>query len=595
MKYILSLCVLLFATTAIQASISCADAITGGDYIEALPICESEVEKSASTEGLGQADIIDNWLHLVEIHHELGHTEQESYYLAKIKSHSLFVEHIEYQYQWNRRVGQKYYFLGDYLKADKYLQHGLSLAENEHNPLWLSKSFNDVGLTAYKLNDYVNSLNYFKKSLTLKLTYGDAYQVGKTLNNIALVHMDLEDHALAVDFYEQALNQYLNYAQQPTFDERVYQQISHIYEDLSKAHSKIGNATEAQKYAQKIVATFKLKNSPRAQARAMINIGKYHLGLKQYASAQLFFDEAAAIHQDNDIELGLEYYLDAASVKFQNGLVNPAIELAQNGLSQAMTSADSNQVSQFYGLLSRFFRSTDLAKAYEYLQLQQASREQFLKEKYDEDLNNIKHQIEKQKIQHDLINEQLINANKSAKLQQLTHTILIGIIGFLILAIVLFAYFLNKRKERKVLMQSIKHHKQQLFLMQNQSPHLNYENTPVSAAALKQEFKVNLVSTLLDALAIWEKTTGSDRVELAEKSKVWTISIDNGTLRTRSLDKYLDVDKIPENPRWRNVVKTCHFILTCDDLSQEDRCSLEQRLDALLDQIKQFSLASNKE
>ncbi len=577
---------------------SCSDAITGGDYVLAQSICESAAQTVNEQDELStdkNNELIETWLHLVEISHELGEQDKEAYYLAKIKSHPFFSEHIEVQYQWNRRVGQKFYFLGNYKSAKQYLTKGLSIAVKENNPVWLSKSHNDVGLTDLKLIDYPSSLDHFKQSLALKLVHGNAYQVGKTLNNIALVYVRLEDHIQAIDFYEQALDQYLTYAQLPDFDERVFSYISHLYEDLTKAHSLQGNAAEAQKYALKIVDTFKQKNSPRAQARALINIGQHHLALEQYASANLFYQEAAEIYQQNQLEMDVDYYYNIAQIEYKTGQTDSAIQSAEHGLVKALAVKDHNKTSQFYGLLASIHEHSNKVKALNYIQQQQQFRELFLQAKYDQDLSNVKHQIEKQKIQHDLTSEQLASANKSAKLQRLNQTILTGILIFIIILIGLFSYGLNKRKERKALLKTIKNHKQQLFLMQNQNLTLKDESVTVSADELRHSFKLCLVSTMLDALTVWEKTTGLDRIELAERSKVWTVSIDNGTLRTRSFDKYLDIDKIPNNPRWRNVVKTSHFILTCDEISLADRHSMEQQLDSLLELVKQFSLHSSKE
>ncbi len=571
------------ATTSIHASSSCEIAIKKGNYDLALPICLAESKRNDGSE-------IEAWFYLIEIHHYLGDDEQEAYFLGKVKSHPKFLERIDYQYQWYRRVGQKHYFVGDYIQAQQFLLKGLSIATQENNLIWQSKSFNDAGLVSYKLKDYANSLKYFNQSLALKLTTGDDFQIGNTLNNIALVHMDLEEPKSATAYYEQALEHYLLYAQQDEFDERIYLQIAHIYEDLTQAFTASHDVENAQDYAAKIIDTFKLKKSPKAQARALMNLAKHHLGLKQYASAQLYFVEAEKIFNAHQYDFAADYYLDAATVEMHQQNINQAIDLANQGLAMAESDNDHRLMSQLLALLSQVYEPTNPAKALSYMRKQQISREQFLQEKYDQDLNNVQHQIEKQEITHDLTNQQLLNANKSASLQRLTNGVLIGLIVLISLSASFIAYIFNKRRERKTLLLSIKHHEQQLFMMQNQQLIFKQPKAQQAFDEIKHVLKFCLVSTMIDALAIWEKATGTDRIELAEKSKVWTISIDNGTLRTRSLDKYLDIDKIPNNPRWRNVVKTCHYILSQAALSPEDRRLMEKKLADLLDLIKQHSL-----
>lgn len=582
MKKLVQVCLLFFLSVS-HADVVCENAVSQGDYNQALSICEKQLI-------INQEGRVEIWFYLVDINHKLGKYKEEKAYLSLIKNSSEFKQNLVYQYRWHRMMGKKLYSSTDYINATEYFQKALVIAIDQGNEAWMSTSYNDVGLVAYKSNENTLALTYFKQSLALKLKAGNAYKIGNTLNNIALAHMDLEELELAIDYYEQALNQYLIYAQQDESDDRVYASISHIYEDLTKAYAENGDAEKAQLYAQNILATFKSKTSPKAQARALINIGNYYLSVEEFVDAQFFYEEAKAIFDLNGLQFEAHFYLNAAKIYFKKNQVKRAKELAKIGLELSESSNDHNEKSQFYALLSELYQTTDLRKSYDYLVKHKESRELFLQEKYDTDLNTVKHEIQNQKIKHDLVNEQLINAKKTAELQRLTSTILLGVILILILSALFLIYFIQKRKERSALLQSIKHHEQQLFLMQNENLSVQTEGDSDSADNLKHEFKLSLVSTMVDVLAIWEKTTQTDRIELAEQSKAWTISIDNGTLRTRSLDKYLDAEKIPANPRWRHVVKTCHFILTQDALSSEDRIYMEQKLAALLNQVKQLSL-----
>ncbi len=91
---------------------------------------------------------------------------------------------------------------------------------------------------------------------------------------------------------------------------------------------------------------------------------------------------------------------------------------------------------------------------------------------------------------------------------------------------------------------------------------------------------------MVEAVDIWNRHTGKNRLDLAENSKVWTVTNDNGTLRTRSMDKYLSLKNIPANPRWRKVVRTCHFILSDSNLNNTDREILNNNLNQIMQVIK---------
>ena len=70
-----------------------------------------------------------------------------------------------------------------------------------------------------------------------------------------------------------------------------------------------------------------------------------------------------------------------------------------------------------------------------------------------------------------------------------------------------------------------------------------------------------LVDLMLALVETWERSTGSNRIELAERSRIWRVNIDDGRLRTRAMERYLSVSKLPHNPRWCDVMRSAYFVL----------------------------------
>lgn len=91
-----------------------------------------------------------------------------------------------------------------------------------------------------------------------------------------------------------------------------------------------------------------------------------------------------------------------------------------------------------------------------------------------------------------------------------------------------------------------------------------------------------IVDTMEMCVDTWIKMTDSNKVEFADKSKIWKVNIDEGRLRTRSLDKYLSIDTLPKQPRLKNVIKTCHFLLSQQGLTSFERDSIECYLNKTL-------------
>lgn len=103
-------------------------------------------------------------------------------------------------------------------------------------------------------------------------------------------------------------------------------------------------------------------------------------------------------------------------------------------------------------------------------------------------------------------------------------------------------------------------------------------------------FHQQLVDLMLSSIEYWEISTQSTRLELAEKSGIWRVSIDDGRLRTRSLDRYLSIKLLPKKPRWREVLRTAHFVLAECKLDESQKQSLSDKLALVTQHIRTEAL-----
>jgi two-component system, sensor histidine kinase ChiS len=95
-----------------------------------------------------------------------------------------------------------------------------------------------------------------------------------------------------------------------------------------------------------------------------------------------------------------------------------------------------------------------------------------------------------------------------------------------------------------------------------------------------------IVELMQASLEAWERSTCSTRLELAEKSGIWRITIDDGRLRTRTLNRYLDLAALPARPRWREVLRTAYFVLAECALDSSQRDQINQRIRVLQQQMR---------
>lgn len=86
------------------------------------------------------------------------------------------------------------------------------------------------------------------------------------------------------------------------------------------------------------------------------------------------------------------------------------------------------------------------------------------------------------------------------------------------------------------------------------------DGTP-EADSHRAAIRAQAVNVMLGALACWEHDLGKSKLDLAEESRIWPVYIDKSTPTTRTLDKYLNLDSCPRNPRTQRVIDTAEFVL----------------------------------
>lgn len=112
------------------------------------------------------------------------------------------------------------------------------------------------------------------------------------------------------------------------------------------------------------------------------------------------------------------------------------------------------------------------------------------------------------------------------------------------------------------------------------------------AGSRRDDFRRELVELMLAVVDAWERSTGHNRIELAERSRIWRVNIDDGRLRARAMERYLSLSKLPLNPRWRDVLRSAYYVLShCEHIPPATRAELERRVDDVLAFTRRDALA----
>ena len=68
------------------------------------------------------------------------------------------------------------------------------------------------------------------------------------------------------------------------------------------------------------------------------------------------------------------------------------------------------------------------------------------------------------------------------------------------------------------------------------------------------------------------------------------VAIDDGRLRARAMERYLTVAKLPQHPRWRDVLRSAYYVLEQCAMAPETRSGLQRQVDAVLAYTRRSAL-----
>ncbi|MGH8083398.1 MAG: PAS domain-containing protein, partial [Lysobacter sp.] len=119
---------------------------------------------------------------------------------------------------------------------------------------------------------------------------------------------------------------------------------------------------------------------------------------------------------------------------------------------------------------------------------------------------------------------------------------------------------------------------------------LSVESPALGDEELRLSFRRALVELMLAVVEAWERSTGQGRLELAEKSRIWRVTVDDGRLRARAMERYLSLSKLPRQPRWRDVLRSGYYVLAECTLEEPVRGELQRHVDSVLAYTRRHAL-----
>jgi tetratricopeptide (TPR) repeat protein len=522
---------------------------------------------------------------------------------------SIFQQDTIYRYHLLRMRALLQYQQDNLMQAVPHMREALQVATNIQAPARVATSENDLGAVYMEMGEYIEALNHFRRALGILESSEKHYSRGLTLANIAQTYRELDDPANAIEYLERAADAHSKNLEQQPDDSYGLRALAQVNEDLGLALMMVGKLDMAADKLGQALATYESASWTVDQIRVLAEQADVARLQGKLLEANVLIETALALESTTSPKRSIETRSSMVALFRETRDFARARLAAEQGLDIAVSSDQRTEELEFLKQLSEIAEQLgDYRSALDYLRAYLKQYTESLKETYSAQLARLQSSIE---MQQQLQSIQLLEAEQESLRKAITlqRALLIaaGVLVTLLLAFIAL-FRRNQQARRSYLSREIALHRQVLTSDEESSnaqdrSDKDYENdAPDPAtddgsgrtnctASETDNFSAALVSLMCSAIEIWEQSTGLTRIELAEQSRAWQVSIDNGRLRTRTMDRYCDIQKLPKSPRWRQVVRTCRHILIHCDLTDSQRERLNRELEEVFERRRQSAVS----
>lgn len=488
-----------------------------------------------------------------------------------------------YRYNWLRTKAMVFFQQSMFAEALPVFKQAHRTALNINMEIQIATTSNDIASTLMELGSYYDAMQYYKKSIDIFLKLGIQHSLALSYSGIALAYSDMGDTLTAIAFLEKAITAHLNHQEEYPDFEFSYFSLAQARKELAQVYIAEGELEQALPLLA--MAEKYMKNAKNIPELVKIIVLRSELALAQDKPnlALQIVTEARDLEVESTDSALPEVYQMLAKSYSSVGRINDALNAARMGLDIALEGQHFVSELFFLKWLGEYYSSHDEPEnAMHYFERYTRRYEQFLQEKYNPSINDVRSMI--------LVNDKLLElktlqSDKVLAKQTILQRTLIAVIAValavLFATIALFLRIQNRRKSA-LLQKEISMHKQALVQLSRFGNNDEDQELGQQSDNEVKDFRQLLVKLMCLSCDLWEQSTGTGRIDLAEKSRIWSIIVDDGRLRTRTMDRYLKLESLPQKPRWQHVIRTCRFVLIECKMSEECREKLNDLLQQTL-------------
>lgn len=425
-----------------------------------------------------------------------------------------------------------------------------------------ARALNNLGSAQRRIGDFRAALGSLTESLALRRAQGGA--TNAVLNNIADVYRALGESGTALRYYQQALQ-----ATRATGDDI---EAAHVLESMADVTLDAGHPAQAAAWLRQALQDYQQAGNRVYALRVHDGLIRVALAQGDVHDARRWQEAALALADSWTLPLPAALQLQVARVQRAEGRLPQARMQLETALA-ALADRDPVEVDLLKELAAVQGASGEVTAANATLERANERALAQARAQHDQRLDWMRVRFEAEedrRLQAGMTSSHWVAAGPVAALLAMT-----------LAMVVAFALRRRRRLQRAPSRPTTADPPLPAASPPSTSPALS--PPPAPAHADPQAFRSELVALMLASVEAWERCTGSSRLELAERSRLWRVNVDDGRLRARALERYLSVARLPRQPRWRSVVRTAYYVLAqCPALDAASRQQLQAGVDGVL-------------
>jgi len=266
-----------------------------GFYTNAVDIVEDNSEVLSPRE---QADLYKK--HAENFSSRSSYRKALKYFL---KSNRLAKEHglKEIEMHASRKIGNVYYYLDDFDKSSQYYYQSLSIARDIDNPRGISYALNNIASNLSATNELDEALEMYKKGLKIARDNNLAEAIGYFSNNMGEIYLQRGDRESALDYFSMGLS-YAN-------KNNDFESLATYYNNIATVYVKKEDYRKARDFYWKSYNNYKRIGNKSGLANFYLNYANLNIESGKIDSVNIYLQKAADINKQlNSLPIESNFY-----------------------------------------------------------------------------------------------------------------------------------------------------------------------------------------------------------------------------------------------------------------------------------------------